>query len=163
MRKDIKEEYQQLRLQRDKELYPTIPDHCRAVSVPKINSANSLTKAIKQFITLNGDQCERVSTTGRYVDDSKTFIDVIGRYVKVGSGKWIKGSGRKGSADLHSTIKKGKYGISVKWEVKWGKDTQKPNQKEYQREVEQAGGLYYIVRDFEQFYDIYKTLKNDET
>jgi hypothetical protein len=160
MDKTIKEEFERLLIEDSKMKYPSVPEYARVVNVPTINSANSLTKAIKLFIILNGDQCERVSTTGRWVDDSKVYQDVIGRNVVVGGGKYIKGSGTKGSADLHSTIRIKEYGVSVKWEVKWGKDTQKPHQKKYQQQVEKAGGLYYVVKTFEDFYQKYKRLKD---
>ena len=57
--------------------YPNIPDH----ALPKIKysdrTANGLTKCIIDFLRLQGWQAERISTTGRYLDESKTYIDVL--------------------------------------------------------------------------------------
>jgi len=116
-------------------------------------TANSLTKAIVKWINLNGYQAERISTSGRWVDNSKVVTDVLGNQKKIGSGKYIKGSGTKGSADISATIK----GRSIKIEVKM-KDKQSEAQIEYQKAIERAGGIYFIAKDFISFYEFYTTL-----
>jgi len=116
-------------------------------------TANSLTKAIVKWINLNGYQAERISTSGRWVDNSKVVTDVLGNQKKIGSGKYIKGSGTKGSADISATIK----GRSIKIEVKM-KDKQSEAQIEYQKAIERAGGIYFIAKDFTSFYEFYTTL-----
>lgn len=117
-------------------------------------TANGLTKAIVKWINLNGYQAERISTSGRWVDNSKVVTDVLGNRKKIGSGKYIKGSGTKGSADISATIK----GRSIKIEVKIGKDRQSELQIEYQKAIERAGGIYFIAKDFDSFYQFYSTL-----
>ena len=117
-------------------------------------TANGLTKAIVKWINLNGYQAERISTSGRWVDNSKVVTDVLGNQKKIGSGKYIKGSGTKGSADISATIK----GKSIKIEVKIGKDKQSEAQVEYQKAIERAGGIYFIAKDFDSFYEFYTTL-----
>lgn len=116
-------------------------------------TANGLTKAIVKWINLNGYQAERISTSGRWVDNSKVVTDVLGNQKKIGSGKYIKGSGTKGSADISATIK----GRSIKIEVKM-KDKQSEAQIEYQKAIERAGGIYFIAKDFDSFYQFYTTL-----
>ena len=116
------------------------------------NTANSLTKSIIRWLQLNGWQAERISTTGRYIDNSKIVTDVLGNRKKIGSGKYIKGSGTNGSADISATIK----GRSIKIEVKIGKDRQSEAQKEYQKNIEKAGGIYIIATDFDDFMMWYK-------
>ena len=74
--------------------------------------------------------------------------------MQVGSGQYIPGTGTNGTADISATIK----GKSIKIEVKFGKDVQFEAQKEYQRSIEKAGGMYYIAKDFETFYQFYQTL-----
>lgn len=127
-------------------------------------TANGLTKAIIDFLTLSGHQAERISTTGRYIDNSKIVTDVIGRQRKIGTGKWIKGSGTKGSADISSTIGvnlNGKLiGISVKWEVKM-KDKQSEDQKKYESDIKKSGGLYFLVHNFKEFYEYYLGVVNN--
>ena len=117
------------------------------------STANGLTKAIVKWINLNGYQAERISTSGRWVDNSKVVTDVLGNQKKIGSGKYIKGSGTKGSADISATIK----GRSIKIEVKM-KDKQSEAQIEYQKAIERAGGIYFIAKDFDSFYEFYSTL-----
>jgi len=116
-------------------------------------TANGLTKAIVRWINLKGYQAERISTSGRWVDNSKVVTDVLGNQKKIGSGKYIKGSGTKGSADISATIK----GRSIKIEVKM-KDKQSEAQIEYQKAIERAGGIYFIAKDFTSFYEFYTTL-----
>lgn len=115
-------------------------------------NANGLTKCIVHWLNLNGWQAERISTTGRYIDNSKIVTDVLGNRKKIGSGKYIKGSGTNGSADISATIK----GRSIKIEVKIGKDRQSEAQKEYQKNIEKAGGIYIIATDFDEFMMWYK-------
>jgi hypothetical protein len=117
-------------------------------------TANALTYAIISWINLNGYQAERISTTGRYVDNSKIVTDVLGNRKKIGSGKYIKGTGTNGSADISATIK----GKSIKIEVKIGKDKQSEAQIKYQQMIEKAGGIYFIAKNFDEFYGFYITL-----
>lgn len=118
-------------------------------------NANGLTKAIITFLKLHGWQAERISNTGRYIDDSRIVTDIIGIQRKIGSGKYIKGTGTNGTADISATIK----GRSVKIEVKIGKDRQSEAQIKYQVDIERAGGIYLIAKDFESFIKQYNDLK----
>jgi hypothetical protein len=117
-------------------------------------TANGLTKAIISWINLNGYQAERISTTGRWIDNSKVVTDVLGNRKKIGSGKYIKGTGTNGSADISATIK----GRSIKIEVKIGKDKQSEAQIKYQQMIEKAGGIYFIAKNFDDFFNFYITL-----
>lgn len=118
-------------------------------------TANGLTKCIITWLNINGWQAERISTTGRYIDSSKVVTDVMGNRKKIGSGKYIKGSGTNGSADISATIK----GLSVKIEVKM-KDKQSDAQIKYQQAIERAGGIYFIARDFCDFMMFYNSITN---
>jgi hypothetical protein len=111
------------------------------------DKANDLTKLIIKFIQVRGGQAERITTSGRVVDNRTTYTDVVGITRTMGSINWIPTNGTKGSADIAATIK----GRSVKIEVKIGKDRQSPAQVQYQKNIEAAGGLYYIARDFTSF------------
>lgn len=131
--------------------YPSVPD----IALPKIqyneNSANGLTRCIIDFLQLSGHQAERINTMGRPIDNRKQVTDVIGRTKTIGSMTWGKSTATKGSADISATIN----GRSVKIEVKYGKDRQSEDQKKYQQAIEQAGGQYWIAKNFDQFYGIY--------
>lgn len=122
------------------------------------DSANGLTKCIIKFIQLRGGQAERISTTGRVVDNRQTYVDVIGFARTMGSVEWIPSNTTKGSADIAATVK----GRSVKIEVKIGNDRQSEAQKQYQSEIEKAGGIYYIARDFTTFIEWYTKLLSNE-
>ena len=101
-----------------------------------------------------GYQAERISNTGRYIDSKKMVKDIQGQTKQIGSGQYIPGTGTNGTADISATIK----GKSIKIEVKFGKDRQSEAQKEYQTTIERSGGVYYIAKDFESFYQFYQTL-----
>ncbi|ARN78675.1 hypothetical protein BST97_12115 [Nonlabens spongiae] len=102
---------------------------------------NSLTKCVQDCIELTGGFVERVNSTGMLL---KT---------KDGE-RWVKGSSRAGTSDLHALIK----GVSVKIEIKckYTNDRQSEAQKQYQRDIERAGGIYVIVRDFTEFTNWYR-------
>lgn len=129
--------------------FTTIPSEWLAPRTFKVNSANSLTKAVIAYVRLTGGQAERISNTGRMINNTKTFKDVVGYSRQIGSTKWIKGSGTRGTADISAII----AGKPIKIEIKWNKDRQSEQQKNYQSTVENAGGIYLIVRTFEEFHE----------
>jgi len=122
--------------------------------------ANKLTKQVIDFLTWSGHQAERISTTGRAIDQTVQVTDVLGRTRTIGGVKWIPTSGTRGSADISATIKPQgqRYAIPVKIEVKIGRDRQSEDQKTYQERIEQSGGVYWIVREFDQFISLYDQL-----
>ena len=131
--------------------HPLIPEGSRVLRTFDDRAANGLTKCIICFLTMKGHQAERINTMGHPVDTRRTVTDVVGITRRVGSITWVKTTSTRGSADISATIN----GRSVKIEVKTGKDRQSQAQKEYQRAVEQAGGLYVIAESFEQFLEWY--------
>jgi len=110
-------------------------------------TANGLTRLIIRYLQFHGWQAERISTTGRVIDNRKKVSNVIGQQYMIGSSTWIPGSGTKGSADISATVQR----RAVKIEVKIGRDRQSPAQKDYQEAIERAGGVYIIAKDFEGF------------
>jgi hypothetical protein len=131
-----------------REKFPEIPPEWLAPRKYRDDTANGLTKCIIHFLKFKGCQAERINNTGRLIDTQRTYIDVIGRSRTIGQKKWVKGTGTDGTADISATI----AGKSVKIEVKIS-DRQSQAQQEYQRQVEQAGGVYIIARTFEDFYN----------
>lgn len=100
-------------------------------------TAAGLTECILDFLNnVKGQQAERYHSAG------VPFIDR-----KTGEQRFGKPKTTTGTADIHSTIN----GRSIKIEIKIGTDRQSPEQKAYQLQVEQAGGVYYIARDFASF------------
>ena len=145
-------------IKRLKELYlvehykdcPNIPPQCRFAPSFTDKTANGLTKCIITFLKLLLWQCERINTMGRPIDNTRVVTDCIGRKRRIGSVTWIPSGVTKGSADISATI----AGKSVKIEVKM-KDKQSEAQRKYQEDVEAAGGVYIIVRTFDEFLQWY--------
>lgn len=137
--------YQDIRIK-----HPNFPEY--AIPQPKYrdNTANGLTRCIIDFINFKGGQAERINNTGRYLNGGKAKNLLSGIDVQL-PGKFIPGTGTKGTADISATIN----GRSVKIEVKIGKDKQSQHQLQYQRKIEEAGGIYIIAKDFEGFYSWY--------
>lgn len=140
-----------LALDMNRQKYPTFPDHLRPTPKYSDKTANGLTKCIIDFLNFSGHQAERISSTGRFIDNRQTYTDVIGITRTIGSGKWIPGSTAKGTADISATVQ----GRSVKIEVKIGKDRQSPDQVAYQQKIEKAGGVYIICKNFNDLYTWY--------
>ncbi|HHT22953.1 MAG TPA: hypothetical protein GXZ87_06525 [Bacteroidales bacterium] len=134
--------------------YPNIPSECLAPIKHTDKTANGLTKAIIAFIKLKGGQAERINTTGRLIDRRKTYTDVVRFKRTIGSVEWVKGTTTPGSADISATV----AGKSVKIEVKIGADRQSEKQKQYQSDIERAGGIYYIAKDFTSFVNWYNEM-----
>lgn len=149
----MKKELIKLKMASSQAKHPNMHPDCIPRPVYSDKTANGLTKMVIDWITLNGGQAERISNMGRYIDSSKVVTNVLGQRIKIGSGKFIPGAGTNGTADI-SAIFKGK---SVKIEIKM-KDKQSEAQKKYQESVERAGGIYYIVRSFDDFIQKYISL-----
>lgn len=131
--------------------HPHMPEKYLAKAKYRDNSANGLTRCIIDYIRLLGGQAERINTTGVPIDRRREVTDVLGHSRTIGSIEWRKGGGTVGSADISATIK----GRAVKIEVKIGKDRQSEAQRQYQAAIEQAGGLYFIAKDFTSFCEWY--------
>lgn len=134
-------------LRAKKRKYPSLPDHGLSVKSYSDKTANGLTRCIIDFLRFEGWQAERINCTGRLIDNRQVITDVIGRHKRIGSSQWIPTSGQRGTADISAIIQ----GCSIKIEVKIGRDRQSPAQKEYQRQVEQSGGVYFIARSWMEF------------
>lgn len=130
--------------------YPNFPYPIKETY--KDNTSNGLTKCVIDFITIKGFHAERINSTGAIKDSRKTSKDVLGNIRTIGSVEWIKSTTQKGTSDISATIQ----GRSVKIEIKCkatGDDIQSEAQKEYQRQIENAGGTYIIIKTFEEFYN----------
>lgn len=116
------------------------------------DTANGLTRCIIGYLHHKGWQAERINTTGIPVDTRHEVKDIIGHRRTIGGVTWRPGGSTVGSADISATIK----GRSVKIEVKIGRDRQSEAQRQYQAAVEAAGGVYYIARNFTDFWRWYQ-------
>ena len=166
MTKENKKMLEDLYLKHTKKNYPNFPEFAIPTEKFSDNSANELTKVICKFITYIGGQAERISNQGQYRDNTKTVTDVLGRKRKIGSGQWTKGQGTNGTADISATLpiktKNGQtIGLSLKIEVKFGKDRMSQAQARYKQEIEKTGGRYLIAKDFDsfiiEFIELYKS------
>ena len=128
--------------------YPSMDERYIPFTKWADNSANALTQCVIAYITFMGGQAERISSQGQYREGAKIQVGTGEiAYHKQLPGKWTPGQSTKGTADISSTIR----GRSVKIEIKYGKDVQSQVQKEYQASIERAGGVYIIVRTFDEF------------
>jgi hypothetical protein len=147
MKRSNKEKLNALMMEQLKQKFPNMPE----AYIPKTdwtdNSANALTKCVIAWIQFNGGQAERISSQGQYREGAKIQVGSgIMAHTKQLPGKWTPGQSTKGTADISATIR----GRSVKIEIKQ-KDKQSEAQKQYQQAIENAGGVYIIVRDFDSF------------
>jgi hypothetical protein len=137
---------------RDK--YPNAPDY----AIPSVKytdkTANGLTKCVIDWCILNGHFAERTSNEGRVIDSRKTVTDTLGFNRTIGTVKRIKSSGTIGTSDVKAVIN----GKMIAIEIKIGKDRQSDAQKQYQAKIEKAGGIYWIVKSFDEFYNKYMEL-----
>ncbi|MFZ2341152.1 MAG: hypothetical protein WAW07_15700 [Bacteroidales bacterium] len=149
---DAVKELERLYMDDHRRRYPSMPEYARTCKQYEDRTANGLTRCAIDYIRLTGGMAERVNCTGRYIDNSQVFEDVLGRKRSIGTGQWLPTSGMKGTADISAVIQ----GRAVKIEIKM-KDRQSEDQKKYQAAVEQAGGIYLIIRSFQGLYDWYQS------
>ncbi|WP_264552775.1 hypothetical protein [Flavobacterium sp. N2038] len=133
-----------LALKRTKEQYPNFPYPPKQSY--RDDKTNDLTRCVIDFVNLNNYQAERINSTGQQINLN-------------GKTKWIKGSGQVGTSDISATIK----GRSIKIEIKCEgtrDNYQSKDQIEYQKQIERAGGVYIVIRNFTQFYDWFNAFVN---
>lgn len=109
------------------------------------NTTNGLTSCVIKYIEIRGFQAERINSIGQQIDIN-------------GAKRWVKGSSQLGTADVSATIQ----GRSVKIEIKCkatNDNYQSDDQKMYQKQIENAGGVYLIVRNFQDFFDWFNRKK----
>lgn len=123
--------------------YPSVPAYALPKKKYSDTTANGLTKAIIEWLTLNGCWATRVSSAGRYL---------------ASKGKFIPGTTKKGTADIHAVIK----GRHVSIEVKIGRDRMSEAQKIARADIEKAGGVYFVAHDFDSFMKFYTTITTTE-
>jgi hypothetical protein len=139
----------ELKFKQDREDRPSVPTYAVPRTVYTDKTANGLTKAIKTFCDIKGVMCQRTGSEGRY-RPGKNYVDVIGR-TRIMKGTYLPGQ-NNGQGDLCLTIK-GK----VHWvEVKIGRDVQSEVQKDFEAMVKRAGGVYVVVKTWEDFYSNFK-------
>ncbi len=148
---EILKQLSDLSLIHNRKKYPNLPEFGLIRTKYDDRTSNGLTKCIIDFLTFKGHHAERISISGRMIDERKTVYDVLGNSKVIGSQKFVKSNMTKGTADISSTI----YGRSVKIEVKIGKDKQSEFQIKYQNNIIAAGGLYIVAKSFELFANWY--------
>lgn len=111
----------------------------------KETKANDIEKAIEKFASIVGFLAERTKTQGRLM--SATYKDTAMGRLQTSKEKFVTSTSRKGSSDMKLLIK----GQPIYCEIKFGKDKQRPDQIKYQADVERNGGVYIIVKTFEEF------------
>lgn len=148
------ETLRELSFVRDQERSPSFPPHLMARTKYNDRTANGLTRCIVDYINFTGGQAERISNTGRQIDKRETFKDALGITRTIGSVQFVYGTGTNGTADISSVIN----GKSVKIEIKIKADRMSEAQIKYKESIEKAGGLYFICRDFQSFYDYYLSI-----
>jgi len=117
---------------------PTIPEF--AIPKPKYcdKDANGLTNCIIDFLNIKGHYAVRINTGGIYDANIKGFRT---------------SNTRLGTADIIASIN----GRHVSIEVKINKDKQSPYQLDTQKDIEKDGGIYFVARSFQSFFDFYQT------
>lgn len=133
-------------------LYKNVPEYAITKGQFSDKTANGLTQCILTWLRLHGNYATRINVTGRQLP-ATTIVDVIGR-AHVTPGKWLPSTTRKGTADIHAVIN----GKHASIEVKIGRDRMSEEQERTKQDVERSGGLYYIARDFESFYNWYSKI-----
>ncbi|MEX2336366.1 MAG: hypothetical protein WD555_03745 [Fulvivirga sp.] len=128
--------------------YPNVPRHGIGKVKPyKDTTANGLTRCIIDAFNFCEGQAERISNTGRVIDNSYTYTNVIGQKKTIGGKKYIPGTGTNGTADISAIWN----GLSLKIEVKIGRDKLGEAQEKYRDRIEASGGVYIVARSYEDF------------
>lgn len=138
------QQLQELAKATKKDRYGNVPAY--AIVDPKFNdlTANNLTTCIVTWLTLNGHYCSRIQSQGQWRGSIQRFT---------------KSTVRKGIGDVMATID----GKMVMIEIKIGRDKLSQAQIKTKEDVEKSGGLYWVVKTFDDFMNEYKLLTKQIT
>lgn len=127
---------------------PNVPLHAQPQKSFSDKSANDLTMAIICFFEMKEIKAMRQSSEGRYLPGS-TVTNVIGQRITQ-KGTWIpRSKAGVGQGDIRVVLPP--YGRTLEIEVKFGKDRPSEQQKRYRQQLEQMGGIYFIVKTWDDF------------
>ncbi len=139
--------------------------HYAPPPMPKIKTANGLTKFITNFLLWSGHHGERTNNMGVPVKKFRPKFNIwSGQTEMLNNGiEWRNGNGTKGSSDIkgHINNPKHQFPIPIYVEVKIGRDKMSNDQKEYQHNVTKSAALYCVVKtpnDWFSFYDYVMSL-----
>lgn len=109
-----------------------IPSRCRFVSKFRDDSANGLTDCIDGWCQVHGAHFQRMNSQGQY--DAKLK-------------RWRRSGTTKGISDCLVIYN----GQTINIEIKYGRDRQSEAQQAIQASIEASGGIYWLVRSFDDF------------
>lgn len=115
---------------------------------PPVHTSNGLTNAICKYMEWTGGIGNRISVSGRLVEQD----------VNIGGGrtmavkKFITSSTIKGSADITVQFANGKIAFV---EIKVGSDKPREAQLKMQARVRKANGIYEFIHSMVEFYELY--------
>ena len=140
--------------------HPTLPAHVRVINtfnaVP--NKETKQLKRIEKYLNVVGNAKGNIVTNkGVMMPNGVKKYDFRTGVQTQGHMKFRPSTVQNGTSDVVSIIDGRAVSIELKRVYKNGKDRQSDVQKVYQKEVEDAGGLYVIVESFEHFYDWFYT------
>ena len=137
-----KDEYARLYIEHYKRTYPSVTAAglIPKPKFPEVKKANGLTRFVIDMVNWSGGYANRISSAGRMVN-----------------GRYIPGTTRKGTADIHAIINGHHFSI----EIKVGRDRMSEWQKDERDRVEKAGGNYMIVSDPDSFVTALKYIINN--
>ena len=114
--------------------YPTLPRHAHVKARYEDRTANGLTRAVVDWMTLQGHFATRLDSTGTYRAD-------LSRY--------IPSQQRKGMPDVFDMVND----RAVFVEVKVGRNHLSNDQKVAIADLKRAGAAVYIDQNFQGFFD----------
>lgn len=120
--------------QRKATKHPTLPAHARVKAKYSDKTANGLTRAVVDYLTLSGHFATRLQSTGTYRAD-------LNRY--------IPSQQRAGMPDVFAVVN----GRAVHVEIKIGGDYLSNDQKHALADLQRAGAAVYVARSFQGFHD----------
>lgn len=107
---------------------------------------------IISWFNFTGQYAERISPMGRYIE-GKTATNVLGKTYQF-KGTHIPPNMAKGTADISAIYK----GLSIRIEVKIGRDKQSDVQKDYETKIQRAGGIYFLATTYDGFIESMKPI-----
>jgi len=149
-KKRYQQAYYDYKIRKHKEVYER--SGCYKTEIPDYKTANGLSKLIVNYINwgIIGN-VTKIQTQGRFIQDKNSQGHKI-----EGSGKWIKGTTQRGTADIIGSLN----GKTLNIEIKIGRDKPSEFQLKMQQTKRSVLEIYEFISTPEQFFELYDKIIN---
>jgi len=161
MTKANKARLHEILLEHNKKMYPTMPDHCRAIEIAVDTNEKGIKANLKAFCKAMGYKLAITDSAAKRSVRIENMTHPSGRTFQKMSTHFKKSEFEKGHHDIELSKNNILFCIEIKAMNKKTKykDVQSDVQKSFEKKLnEEYGNDYYIIRGMDDFFELFDTI-----